>query len=162
VPPQQYVFRMLALRRLRGLLGFAVVSAIAWIPLGWIATVVLSFANGSHLSWGRLFRSAPELAVTGAICGVISAIILAAAERRRSVADLTYGRMGLWGLLGGVAVTTGFLLLTRDVSVFVTPFIVLGAMGAATPIAVLALARRAPAVESLPAGDESPDKSLAP
>src|SRR5690349_23306175 len=90
---------MSALRRIRGLLGFGVISAVAWIPLGWGASIGFALARGQALHWQRFTSGIPELAITGFVCGLISAAVLAAAERRRSVADLSYIRMGIWGLL---------------------------------------------------------------
>ncbi len=42
-------------------------------------------------------------AMVGAISGIVMSLLIAHAERRRSVGELHAGRMAAWGVLGGLA-----------------------------------------------------------
>jgi hypothetical protein len=112
-------------------------AAIAWHPL-------------DH--WEYLAEKALAFAVVGVVSGAVFAIVLAALERRRALADLAMGRIAAWGALGGMTLPLIMLpYVLSDLTHFPEAdagrqWLVLsglmGALGAACSTATLALARR--------------------
>ena len=100
---------MASLRRVRALLSVAAASAVAWVPLGWLVGIGHAIVHGHPVSLSNLITDTPWLAITGAVCGFFSGIVIAAAERRRSfgrplTARLSEARLllaGEWGSRGG-------------------------------------------------------------
>ena len=134
------------LRRIRGILGTALTWAIGWGAAG----------AGLHLFGIGLSRHLGETAFFGAFLGFLAggsfAVTLAAIEGRRRLDQLSLGRVGLWGALGGVAVAYWFVgpiswsafsvypvLFIKGMAYTFVPPILLGAGFAAGSVA---LARR--------------------
>ena len=133
------------------MLSVAAASAVAWVPLGWLVGIGHAIVHGHPVSWSNLITDTPWLAITGAVCGFFSGIVIAAAERRRSFGQLTYTRIATWGALGGMVIPAGYLAFNGaglGLSAIVTPLAVFGALGAATSGTVLSVARRAPELSS--------------
>ena len=95
-----------SLRGLRGLLGITIAWSIAWIPLGVCLAMVEGFRYGRGFAFPNIVREAPTLATVGAVCGFGFAIVLAAMERRRTLAGLTFPRVVAWGVAGSVVIPT--------------------------------------------------------
>lgn len=119
-------------RRIRGIAVSMALWAIPWSIVGFVIGLVLE---------GRDFLASPaELAGVGAIVGLVNgfsfAVLLAVAERNRSIDSLRTWRMGVWG-----ALTTGAVgwLAFRDW----TFMAICAAAGFGTSALALWLARRA-------------------
>ncbi len=86
----------------------------------------------------------------GALSGAIFAVVLAVAERRHTLVELSFARVAVWGAMGSLALPAALTIL--DVVRATSPsewrfvFIALGiagALGAGCAAGTLALARRA-------------------
>jgi hypothetical protein len=148
---------MSLLRRIRGALGVATLWGVTW-----------GLGGAAFITW-RLWSSFPRnrfprqlwalhllpriaveafaiFAVVGAVAGVAFSLVLAAAERRRTVDSLSVARASVWGAVAGLAMTLGVVALghppLRVVSVLGAVLTGVGALSAAT---TMSLARRAPA-----------------
>lgn len=156
------------LRRLRGLLGIAIVWALAFAPIGllvgvyraltmrigfglppWPLSYTLRFILYNGMAWG----------IWGAASGLLFGLILSISERRRTVADLRVQRTAIWGALGAMVLPAAILGLVLALSpgfnVIVPALTTLGisaALGATCASGTLLLARRAK-TEALPPGD---------
>ncbi|MCC6243496.1 MAG: hypothetical protein IT353_11690 [Gemmatimonadaceae bacterium] len=154
------------LKRLRGAIGMGVTWAIGWAVAG-LAIGVTSVLT-PWLPWDRFFAvfdaPLPALAVPGFFAGVFFSGVLAVAERRHRLRELSAKRFVVWGAVGGallmafpfvlvavgLASTEGSTLSTaRILATLGIPFIVLSVASAS---ATLRLARAADARE-LAAGD---------
>lgn len=88
----------------------------------------------------------------GALSGAIFAVVLAIAERRHTLAELSLARVALWGAIGSLALPAALTIA----EVMQTPFPpsewrfvlaalgIAAALGAGCAVGTLALARRAP------------------
>lgn len=144
--------------RLRGVLGISIVWAFAWLPLGvglglyryWSDQAILSFlprSLGRFLS--HMAYAAGLWMVAGAVSGAIFAVILALAERNRTLGTLSIRRLAIWGGIGSSLVPATFLTLEAfwfthgswwsGATVVVA---VAAALGAASAAATLKLASR--------------------
>src|SRR5262245_19822214 len=100
---------MLLLRRLRGVLGTALVWAIVWCLAGSaiIAPAVWWYGkthDEGPASFGEILLAVMmNLSAWGAVSGAVFALLLAIAERRRTVNELSMGRVVGWGPIGGAA-----------------------------------------------------------
>jgi len=90
------------LRRLHGLLGLSIATAIAWIPLG---AVIASWEwlrvgriFGNSFSFARIFASTPEFAAVGAVCGFMFGLALGGVERKRAFESLRFARFVALGV----------------------------------------------------------------
>jgi hypothetical protein len=91
------------LRRLRGLAGIGVTWGVLWAMIGVaLVLVVRAFdpaaAAEAPLTVGRV------LGFAGLVSGVAFGSLLAIAERRRNLRNLSAWRAGLWGALGAAAI----------------------------------------------------------
>jgi hypothetical protein len=140
---------MSVLRKLRGMLGMAVVWGIAWAPLGAL-WMLIEWAD-AQLGVGREFLvPMPPLAAPmimcgswGFIAGAIFSLVLAAAERRRGgLAGLSLERTAAWGALGGLVLPATILMGPASLNypwLFAALSVLFGAGSAAGGVA---LARR--------------------
>lgn len=105
------------LRRLRGMVAMSVFWAVLW-TIGWTVLGALAFLVGPLVLSrddyvplryvpGILAQGAVLWAVWGAVSGAVFALLLAIAERRRTIADLRMSRVALWGAIGGVVIPLG-------------------------------------------------------
>ena len=92
------------MRRVRGALGMGVTWAFGWALVGigiGVSSVLLPF-----LPWDAFFKAfdapLPALALPGFLGGVLFSLVLGIAGRRRSFDELSLGRVGAWGALGGL------------------------------------------------------------
>jgi hypothetical protein len=145
---------VLLLRRLRGILGTAVVWAIVWGALG--AVFLAAQSLWEHLehdpyrtpSYGQLLaRGFLIFSIWGAVSGAVFALALALAERKRSVSDLSMRRVATWGALGGVTLPLIGIVVMPYIGPSTWMFVaqILGAtglLGAGCAAGTLALVRR--------------------
>ncbi len=141
-------------RRLRAVLSLAILWAAGWALIG-VALGLrswLRYASTGHVAYGIaewLLRSAIPFAVLGAIGGGAFALILARAERNRSVGQLSILRVSVWGAFGGAVAMLVYAAMIGSLVVFAThPLrLALGAgimalLGAGSAGGTLAVARR--------------------
>jgi hypothetical protein len=163
--------------RVRGALKMGLTWAVAWGLCGVLIAVVGGLFTGAD---DFLDAPAPALAYPGFVGGVIFAIVLGIAARRRRFHELSVPRFAAWGALSGVAVSLvpaalvavgvadTHISLWRITGVLVGP---LAVMSAASAAGSLALARRAergaellvaPTASALTAGERHRDEVKAP
>ena len=123
-------------RWLRGSLGVGLTWAVLWILLGAVFTTVFRIFRPEEIDPGEGYgRVLPLLGLVGFLSGLGFAAVLSFAERRRSLNELSLGRVALWGLLGSAAIP---LLLGANVGEgWLT-----GVLGATFATASVAIARR--------------------
>jgi hypothetical protein len=140
------------LKRIRAAVTMGLLWAVPWA----IAALLISFVvdpDGSMDEMWPLIGAYP-----GFVGGVLFSIVLAIAERRRNLNELSVRRFGAWGAVTGLAVgVLPFLLGTPsgDVDVARLATVVIGSftvMSAASAAGSLALARRGEARERLDSG----------
>jgi hypothetical protein len=125
------------IRKLRGALGVGLTWAVIWAIFGLsIGFAVLYFDPASIDQGEDPVGMARLLATVGFICGTIFAGILAFAERRTALRDMSLWRAAFWGALGGVALP---LLTTMNDQVILNT----APLGALSATMLIALARRA-------------------
>jgi hypothetical protein len=125
------------LRRIRGLVGIGIFSAVVWSAVGVAITAIISVVDSPSVDPGE----GPLLAAlvfgrAGFVAGVMAGVVLAIAERHRRLADLTLPRVALWGALGGLALPW-LGAAPRPM------MLILGVLGSGSAVAAVALARRA-------------------
>ena len=152
------------MRRLRAVLVFAVLWALAWAPFGALVAYVrrppwdlIGVPPPSGMMLDIITRGAISWAVFGAINGALFAGLLAFMERRRFVENLTLVRFSIWGALGslllpGVVVFTDILVSPSSGSFAILPWVVVATLGAGCAAGTLLVARRAPALPSADRG----------
>jgi hypothetical protein len=147
----------LTVRRLRGVVGMAVLWALVWLSIAGAFVVVVSLLPQPlepgpdvvapiHSTVGVL----ATLAGWGALSGAIFAITLAIAEQRRRVAELSATRIAAWGALGSFALPLAYTVidtLKRPESLSDWRFSAVAlafcaAAGAACAVVTVAIARR--------------------
>ena len=138
------------LRRVRGLLGTALVWGTAWGGL----TAAGALLGGD---WIGALTSGLAHFVVGAVAGGTFAGLLAIGERGRSLADLSPLRVAIWGATGGTLLAPLQYLIAPALGV-AWP----GLVGAGLAVGSLALARRAAAEEghTLTAGEKAVETEL--
>lgn len=156
------------LRRIRGAIGMGLTWAAGWALFGLIIGVSSKLLPA--LPWDAFFEvfdaPLPALAVPGFFGGVLFAVVLGIAGRRRTFDDLSLPRFALWGAAGGLLLSLvpaamvglglasleggrfGLWQLTTMIS---PPLMLLSAVSASVS---LMLARRAEEPEALGAGDQ--------
>ena len=139
-------------RRLRGLLGLSIASAIAWIPLAAILGMVVSLLSGRSITFNRVLAGAPLSAAVGAFCGFTLGIALAAAERKRTFESLTFGRFVALGAASAIVIPATAAVFSLGWSLVAAYSLLLFALtGGLTAAALLTIARRAPSPQLEPA-----------
>lgn len=134
------------LRRLRGMIGLGLTWAVTYSAVFLTLGVVISLLDPDSIDPGESIGLVTLIGATvGFVSGCISALVLAAAERHKTLSDLSLGRMALWG-----ALSAGVWPLVTPVDNMMV--IILAPLGAACAAGTLVIARRASAGE-LPAGD---------
>ncbi len=125
------------LRRLRGVLGIAATWGVACAALFVGAFVLTWMFDPASIDPGE---GPGRVAVIGAALGLTAgaafAAVLAVAERRKTIADISLGRAALWGGLG----TATVLLLTAMNS---SMLLIMCPMAAGLAAAWVAVAKRA-------------------
>jgi hypothetical protein len=139
-------------RRLRGVLVAALIWAIVWLPLG-LALPWLRRRPPDQCVYcppGFVIRFLTLWTLWGALSGAIFAVVLAIAERRHTLAELSFARVAVWGAIGSLALPAALTILDVVRATFPSErrfvLIALGiaaALGAGCAAGTLALARRA-------------------
>ena len=146
---------MRLLRKLRGIGATALTWGLSWAVLGGVVLACIELLwptlpqmnlSGPAIAW-ELFRIGFRLAgMIGLIAGALFAIMVALAERRRTLATLSVRRMSAWGALGGASIPlVGVALYAASEGAwpygFAPLIAVTGALGAFSSWAMLRLAR---------------------
>jgi hypothetical protein len=95
------------LRRIRGAVGIGLLWALPWALAGMLASpVIRKFAHAMppRSILDRLFDGL-FIGWYGFLAGLVFSVVLAFAGRRKSIADLTTGRVLVWGLASSVLLT---------------------------------------------------------
>ena len=127
------------LRKLRGLLGTAVIWGVGWFGLSAAYFGVTLFGD---ISMQLLLQVAVAFGVAGAFCGAGFSTVLGIAERKHTFDELSYVRLAAWGALGGLlwgAPLLAFLGAATQPQLFA----MLALFGSGSAAGTLALARRA-------------------
>src|SRR5258706_7012848 len=140
----------LTFRRFRGVVGAALIWALAWLPIG---ILLLLWRNSRNI---ECFYCPPALSVLGiwtgwgALSGAVFATVLMVAEGRHALAELRIERVATWGALGALsaplAITVAETMQSGPYSdwTFTIGVLVFSALlGAGCASGTVALARRA-------------------
>jgi hypothetical protein len=137
------------LRKLRGAIGTAVASAVAW-ALGSCAVVGgLSFALvGWAPAWQFYVVVAQIAAALGFVSGGLFSFALSTRYARTPIEDLRVSRMALWGAVTGLA-GGAVMLMTRgaipaDPQLLAMMTALFGGLGGTTAAGLVMLAKSAP------------------
>ena len=94
---------------------------IGWALLGALLGVFQSYFGGSYAIidppvwagpfWTVILLFTIRWAIAGALSGALFAIVLAIAERNRSVAHLRLGRVAMWGIIGSLLIPGPLILV---------------------------------------------------
>lgn len=144
------------LRTVRAALVIGGFWALAWLPVGAALALYagLRAPQPSDLLYrpvdGRVFLSVWTL--WGGISGTVFALLLSAAERRRTLAQLALARTAVWGALGAMsapALLTALDILRGEAASAlyswrppVVSLVLSAGLGAACAVTTLVLARR--------------------
>ena len=112
------------LKRIRGIIGTGVTWALAWVGLG----AVVGALVGYPVSF--LFRIALSNSVSGFIAGSAFAAILAVAERKHTLADLSLKRVAIWGAIGGGLLSFIPMAYGVPLAYLLGPLVINGGIGA--------------------------------
>lgn len=140
------------LRKLRGLLGTAVIWGLGWFGLSGAYWGVTLFGD---VTARLLMGVAIGFGVAGALCGAGFSLVLGVAERKHTFDELSYRRLATWGALGGLLLG-GPLLVWMGLGSDPRLFAMLAGFGSASAAGTLALARRADDAALLPRDRSSP------
>ena len=93
------------LRKLRGLLGVGVTWGAVWGVIGGVIGVVVGMVSPDAWTWSNpILDWAVGMGLYGFVSGVGFGKILALAEGRRRLDELSLRRIAVWGVLGSAAV----------------------------------------------------------
>lgn len=140
------------LRRLRGLVGTAVIWGAGWFGL---SAVGWGIALWGQAPLGVIFNLAAGVGLAGAIAGAGFSIVVGIAERKRSLDELSFARFAIWGALGGILVGLPFVAEIAS-SGLMAVFGILGGLGATSAAGSLALARMGDDPPALGEGGRAP------
>ncbi len=95
------------LRRIRGAVGIAVLWALPWALTGTLASPIIRKFEQALPPKSLLDRFSDGLLIGwyGFLAGLVFSLVLAFAARRKSLAELTTGRMVVWGFASSVLLT---------------------------------------------------------
>lgn len=138
------------MRRLRALLLTGIFWALFWLPIG----IGLAIYGATLPKTDVVGPSTAEFLTVwmgwGALSGVVFALTLMIAERRRTLQQLSITRIAVWGGLGSMTLPLVVIIITRLASPtdddWILELLVLAfsaALGAACAAWTLAMARRA-------------------
>ena len=123
-------------RRLRGALGIGVTWGVLCATIGLVLGLVVGVVSPDQIDPGEgPGKVAAVLGLVGFLSGLGFAGLFFVAERRRTIHELSLGRVALWGLLGAAAIP---LLTGADPSVG----LITGPMGALFATTSVVTARR--------------------
>jgi hypothetical protein len=162
---------MSMLRKLRAIVSVGVVWGLAWIPLAIGSVTFLSVVGGRWPPLSLLTEAGLIGALTGGASGAIFGGLLAATERRRTVASLSTRRVVLLGVLAGIVpaglMALGAALRVHDAGAVIGPLLarvvtVTSLLGAACAGGILAVVRRAAPLPGEPRRQVLSDRSSPP
>lgn len=161
-------------RRLRGALGVAVSWGVVWGTVGGVLEALFGLppaGAGVGIVLREFARGFAAFAMIGGVGSAVFSLALGLEGRRRSFADMSMARFGLWGGLAGLTVglvlysplvlapnglfTVAEAILRTSLAVGVTT-----AIGALSATGSLRLARMADDRELLAAGEEVAEVGL--
>jgi len=122
------------IRKLRGVIGVALIWAPLWVVLFFstIGSIIAALGGGSDVG---PFRMVAIIGWVGLVSGGIFAFLMSFAENGRAIRNISLARAALWGILG----STVFPIVTqRPDQVFWTC-----PLGAVVAITLVAIARKA-------------------
>ena len=124
-------------RRLRGALGVGVTWGVLWALIAFVIGLLIGVFDPDSIDAGESpLMMAAIVGTVGFVCGLIFSAILALAENRKTLRDLSPWRAAIWGMLGSAALP----LLTGMQDSVALNTVPLGAIFAAGSVAI---ARRA-------------------
>jgi len=127
------------LRRLRGIIGIGLTWSVGWALLGAMLTLVLRALRPEDVDPGENeLIAAAVFGMAGFLCGAAFGVVLAMAERRRALDDLSVLRAAVWGAVGAAAMP----LLTGMPDGMAILFAPLGGVFAAGAVALAKQAAR--------------------
>jgi len=127
------------LRRLRGIIGIGLTWSVGWTLLGAMLTLVLRALRPEDVDPGENeLIAAAVFGMAGFLCGAAFGVVLAMAERRRALDDLSVLRAAVWGAVGAAAMP----LLTGMPDGMAILFAPLGGVFAAGAVALAKQAAR--------------------
>jgi len=144
------------LTRARAALAMGIVWALAWAPVAVLVGLAIDPSGSMDEPWPLIG------AYPGFIGGVLFAVVLGIAARRRRFEELSIGRFARWGAAAGFAVGVLPFLIGEPApgssvlllgGVVITAFTVMSAASAAGSLALARLAERR-ALPGAPAGRE--------
>jgi hypothetical protein len=125
------------LRRGRGALGISVTWGAAWAVIFAGVALIIGLVDPDSIDPGEgPVRTAAIGALFGFVSGAVFSVLLALAESRKAIRDLSLARAALWGMLG----TAAYPLLTPVDNSIV---FILCPIGAALAAASVAIAKKA-------------------
>jgi hypothetical protein len=137
---------MRLLRRIRGIVGTALTWATAWGVVGAVWGGILSLVGDfppEASEAGMILVGVLFLGVYGFLAGVAFSLVVLAAEKRRTVQQLTLRRVAAWGGLGATLMfAVPVALSTPSVLVKGITLVATALLGAGSAAASLAVARR--------------------
>ena len=148
------------LRRIRAAVTMGLLWAVPWAIVAVVIGMVVDPDDSMDEMWFLIG------AYPGFLGGVLFSIVLAIAERRRNLSELSVRRFGAWGAGAGLAIgVLPFLLGTpsADIEVARLATAVIGSftvMSAASAAGSLALARRGQARQLLDPGTDASNARL--
>ena len=104
------------MHRLRGVLGTALTWALVWLPVGVVMALIAFSARRDVIClycppfWDWFPFLVLRWTLWGAVSGGVFAIVLMIAERRRSLAELSFTRTALWGAVGSLSLPAAFIV----------------------------------------------------
>ena len=130
---------------IRGSVGMGLAWAAAWACVGVIVGSLEWLDPGGPGLLAELIEGVGGVLVPGFMFGSIFSVVLATAERRRTFEEMSLPRFAAWGGVAGAILSLILGGVGNHSSVWddVANAVVLGAMGAGSAVATLALARRA-------------------
>ncbi len=147
------------LRRIRAVVITGLLWGLVWLPVG-AAVGFVQYQRGGLIDVlspppGIMLRVIAQFTLQwgflGFINGALFAVLLAIAERGRTLATLSVRRVAFWGALGTLVLPAVVLLIAlvlfgpSGLFVKLVPMVSVLALGAASGTAMFLVARRAPA-----------------
>ena len=137
------------LRKLRGGLGVGLTWGALWAAIGAVIGLVVGVV--SPASWSltlTVFDWALGMGLYGLVSGAGFATLLSLGEGRRTLRDLSLGRVALWGVLGSAAVPVlfgalGMFAAGTTIADVVGAMLVTAGLGGTFAPGAVAIARKA-------------------
>ncbi len=137
------------LRRLRGLLGVGVTWGILWGGIGAGIGLLVGAISPEVWMWTNpILEYGIGIGLYGFVSGIGFGTLLSLGEGRRTILDLSLGRVAAWGVLGAVAVPLffgmmGAFAVGTSVVDILEAVLLTGVLGGTFAPGSVAIARRA-------------------